>query len=996
MPFYRAIKFSLFFFLWFNLAFSQNYPSKNYTAANRLPNNVVRSLLVDSNNILWIGTENGLVKKENDEFKYFFEEDGLAQNSCWAIAEDKNGKLWFGSYGEGLSIYDGYKFKVISEEAGLVHNEITKLFAHGDKMYVGTSNGVSVINVNTFKIYSLNIPPVDDLFRVQGFFEYAGNIYVAAYNYGTSGVYRIDQQEAETNLVLVNNKSFIYSVFVDNDSIFSSNKGYFTRTSLDDYLRKDIFSPDKLGQSIIWDYVKTRNDRIFTAAWGIYDTNGGIYEMVDDRLVSRAAEFNIPSKEVISLAYDPQFEKLFVGTKDAGLFEVALNPQIKFKRIGGKSIHGFAETENTSAVLLDDAILLKGTAGEKRITLSRLKKWQENYVQTTKLPLPKHEDNFYELDYSTKAGDISFYDIKGLRGIFWVNTNIGLFAIKSTGELQRYLPLHSEEINFTEKGNLIETNPYGGLRVYSDLDNFKYTHYKSEDPQTPTMVVSSLQQGSKTYFLSIFSGLYVWENNRFKSYLKNGTWNEKKLKHITPLGNDLAISNEFGDVFLVNDEASLKVLKKIPRAKISGNSIAFLKQYHGNLIIGTEKGITLYKNDRYIFLDKEQGLKQPLWNAEVSGDQLFVGSNNGYYLVDLDGITEAEALVDQLKLKEIFINNNRFPLGPLDDEEQVSLAHNENTVLLKFTTNAHPYPHKLRYQYRLNTGENWSPPSSKPEIFLPFLPPKDYDVEVKVSDESTGLSFTRPLLQLAILPPFWKTWWFVLLMTGTLLIMVYSIYQFQINQNRRFEEQKAQIQKRFEETKMEALLAQMNPHFIFNAMNSIQYYIMDSDIDKATVFLGDFAKLIRLNLDHCTKPKILLSEEIEYLQAYIRVENTRFNNKIKVVTHLDPSIDTYEVEIPTMLLQTFVENVFVHAFPAGVKNPTLKISFKLISEDILQCKIEDNGVGISKNSNNKLHESKGVNLVKERLTLLGYDIEKAVEVISAKDKGTSVLLRLKI
>ncbi|PAM96161.1 histidine kinase, partial [Flavobacterium sp. IR1] len=142
MPSCKIIKFFFLFLLWFNFAFSQNYLSKNYTAANELPNNAVRSLLIDSNNVLWIGTENGVVKKENDVFSYFFEEDGLALNSCWAIAEDKNNKKWFGSYGEGVSIYDGYKFKVISEKDGLIHNEITKLFSSEEYMYVGTSDGV--------------------------------------------------------------------------------------------------------------------------------------------------------------------------------------------------------------------------------------------------------------------------------------------------------------------------------------------------------------------------------------------------------------------------------------------------------------------------------------------------------------------------------------------------------------------------------------------------------------------------------------------------------------------------------------------------------------------------------------------------------------------------------------------------------------------------------------------------------------------------------------
>ena len=993
MPFYKITKLFLLFFLWFNFGFSQDYPGKNYTAATELPNNAVRSLLVDSNNILWIGTENGVVKKENDDFKYFFEEDGLALNSCWAISEDKNGNLWFGSYGEGVSIYDGFEFKIISEKDGLVHNEITKLFSDGNYMYVGTSDGVSLIDVNTFKVLSLT-NPAKELFRVQDFFEYKDQIYVITYN---SGIFKILNKNKRADLVKVNDHKYIYSILVDKDSIYSSNKGFFTKSSLADYVdEKDSLPKEKLGTSIIWDHVKTGDHKIFAAAWGIYDTNGGIYEVINDELISRASEFNVSSKEVISLAYDPTFEKLYVGTKDAGLFEIALNPQIKFHEIREKNILGFAQAKNTSAVLLNDAIVLKSTGNEQIITLLQLKKWKEDYVLHTKLPLPKHRDDFYELDYTTKAEEISFYDIKVSGNIYWVNTNIGLFAINDSGELDRYLPLHTEEINFTKAGDLIETNPYGGVRVYSDLDAIKYTHFKKSDSQTPTMVVSSFRKGDKTYFLSVFSGLYVWENNGFKSYSKNGIWAEKKLKHITTLGKDLAVSNEFGDVFIVNDEASFKVLKKIPRAKIQGNSISFLKDYQGTLIIGTEKGLTLYKKDRFIFLDKEQGLEQPLLSAEVGENILSIGSRNGYYVIDLDAVSATKALVDQIKLKEIFINNNKFSLGPLANKENVDLAHYENTVLLKFSTNAHPYPHKLKYQYRLNAKENWSLPSSSPEIFLPSLPVNNYDVDVKVSDESTGLSFTRPLLNLAILPPFWKTWWFALLITSMFILVVYSIYKYQIIQTQNFEIQKGLIQKRFEETKMEALLAQMNPHFIFNAMNSIQYYIMEHDTDNATIFLGDFAKLIRLNLDHCTKPTILLIEEIEYLQSYIRVENTRFNNAIKVIFETDPLLDPYEVEIPTMLLQTFVENVFVHAFPPGVTNPTLKVSFKLISESVLQCKVEDNGIGFAKNSTNTLHQSKGVSLVKERLTLLGYDVEKSVQITSAKNAGTSVILQLQV
>ncbi|MGB8704641.1 MAG: histidine kinase, partial [Gillisia sp.] len=587
--------------------------------------------------------------------------------------------------------------------------------------------------------------------------------------------------------------------------------------------------------------------------------------------------------------------------------------------------------------------------------------------------------------------------IKAYGNTYWINTNIGIFALNESGELQHYLPLHSEEINFTESGNLIETNPYGGVRIYSDLDAFKDTLFEQENPATPTMVVNSLRRGHKTYFLSVFSGLYVWEKGKFRSYLKNDIWKEQKLRNITELGRNMAISNEFGDIFIVNDDqGSFKVLEKIPRAKIRGNTISFLKEYKGSLLIGTEKGLTILKDKRSIFLDEEQGLKQPLLCATVNGDTLSLGTKNGFYTINLNAVSDVKALVDTVNVKEVYVNNKKFPFVQKSGKQEINLNHDENTVLLKFSTNSHPYPKKLSYQYRLNSHEDWSRSFSTPEIFLPFLPPKDYHVSVRVLDSSTGLNYTQSLTNLTILPPFWKTWWFALLIICTISVAIYSIYKIQINQTRKFEEQKGQIQKRFEETKMEALLAQMNPHFIFNAMNSIQNYIMESDIDNATIFLGDFAKLIRLNLDYCTKPSILLIEEMEYLKSYIRVENTRFNNKVKVITNLDPLIDLYEVEIPTMILQTFVENVFVHAFSPNIKDPTLKISFKLISKSILECKIEDNGIGFSKNSTNKLHKSKGVKLVKERLGLLGYDIDKALEIISEKNKGTTIILKLAV
>jgi len=978
--------------LCFYFSYSQNYNSQNFTSAKELPNNAIRALFLDSQHFLWIGTENGLVYKENESFTTYFEEDGLAMNNCWAIAEDSNQTMWFGSYGGGLSIYSNETFKVLNEASGLVHNEITKLFSSKNKMYVGTSNGVSVVDVNTNEIISLK-PLENQIFRVSSFFEFNQQIYCTTYN---SGVYKITVEGQKIVLNKMNNHQYIYAAFKNKDSIYSSNKGFISKTNLSSFVSKtDTIPMQKTGSSVIWDYCLGFQNSIYAAAWGIYKNDGGVYEIVNNEFVNRNSNFNITSKEILSLAYDSKFNKLFVGSKDNGLYDVDLSTVIKFTPSENRNILGFASTINSKATLFNNGVIINTSKKSYNIQSTVFKKWQANYVKNTKIALPSHNDNFYELDYSTKSNDVKFYDVKTVDHLFWINTTIGIFALKENGELYKYLPLHTEEFNFSANGNLIETNPYEGVRVYQDLENFDYTYYGTDLKITPTMVVNSLQKGDKTYFLSIFSGLYTWQNNQFISYVTDNVWLEKKLKHITVLGDHIAISNEFGDIFIINDSSNFEIKNKIPRSDIQGNSISFLEEFKDCLLIGTEKGLTIYKDNHFIYLNEEQGLKQPFLSSKIENGVLFIGSENGYYSVNLDTVINTKQLIQKINLKSIKINNQNESIQQLVENNIVTLPYNKNTININFSTNAHAYPNKLVYQYRLNSIADWSKTTTTPEIYLPYLPAKKYEIEVKVTDLSTGLNFNQIVLKMNILPPFWKSWWFILLAILLAFVALFIFYKYRIDQLKKFEAEKSSIKKRVEEVKMEALLAQMNPHFIFNAMNSIQKYIIDSDIDNAVLYLGEFSKLIRKNLDHCTRTYIFLIEEIEYLESYILVENKRFNSKVAIELNVGKSIDTYSIEIPSMIIQPFIENVFVHAFPSSVKNPKLTITFAMQGSENLICTIQDNGVGIV-DKPKKLHKSKGLLLVKERLKLLGYNIEKTLIISSSINVGTTITIILKV
>ncbi len=124
---------NIFLFLLLILSLSslgQYFPSKNYSTADGLPNNAVRSLFLDSKNLLWIGTENGVSIMRNGTFSTIDEKNGLGHNSCWDISQDSEGNMWFASYGGGVSKFDGEKFKVFTTKDGLLANKTRKVFPY--------------------------------------------------------------------------------------------------------------------------------------------------------------------------------------------------------------------------------------------------------------------------------------------------------------------------------------------------------------------------------------------------------------------------------------------------------------------------------------------------------------------------------------------------------------------------------------------------------------------------------------------------------------------------------------------------------------------------------------------------------------------------------------------------------------------------------------------------------------------------------------------------
>lgn len=206
------------------------------------------------------------------------------------------------------------------------------------------------------------------------------------------------------------------------------------------------------------------------------------------------------------------------------------------------------------------------------------------------------------------------------------------------------------------------------------------------------------------------------------------------------------------------------------------------------------------------------------------------------------------------------------------------------------------------------------------------------------------------------------------------------------------ERKKLEYQKRLAEVKLQSVRSQMNSHFIFNVLSSIQYYIIKEEVDDALFYLERFAQLIRTTLDMSTRERITLKEECEYLSTYVEIENMRLDGRVSF--EIDAKgVDLRSILVPPLLLQPFVENSLVHAFPQHIKSPRIVIRIYKTEDEYLVIEIKDNGVGNTA-VNNKKHESKGMAIVKERISLIQSYLDEDL-IIKHDSEGTVVRIVLK-
>ena len=354
----------------------------------------------------------------------------------------------------------------------------------------------------------------------------------------------------------------------------------------------------------------------------------------------------------------------------------------------------------------------------------------------------------------------------------------------------------------------------------------------------------------------------------------------------------------------------------------------------------------------------------------------------------------------RIKLLNINVSGKNYRLDSLH-----LLSHKDNNISFEYVAISFKSGGDIIYHYKLKGLDNQWRETRQTNIDYQALPPGDYELELFASN-MFNVNSEKINIQFSISNPFWNTWWFYSLIFLLGIFLTWWVVNRKNEKSRRLLLTQNKIQQQFAELEQQALQAQMNPHFIFNCLNSIQQFILTNEKEKANQYLTGFASLVRQTLDNSGRKSITIAEEISYLSSFLEMEKMRYGDNFKYTIIADLSVETDYTEIPAMLLQPYVENCLRHGiryleFGFG----EVKISFSQ-AENMLFCSIKDNGVGREKaeklKSNQHItYHSKGISLTGKRIELLNKvnNNEITVQIKDLVDEegnstGTEVILNI--
>lgn len=374
---------------------------------------------------------------------------------------------------------------------------------------------------------------------------------------------------------------------------------------------------------------------------------------------------------------------------------------------------------------------------------------------------------------------------------------------------------------------------------------------------------------------------------------------------------------------------------------------------------------------------------------------IFIGAEDGYNYFHPDSLGERsqplKVYITSVNLQDTLVNTLEL--------HQLNLPWHQDNLQFAYLAIDHKTGPYLQYRYRLaGFDSSYVYAGRQRTVRYTNLKAGDYVFQVEVSANGKDWFAARPLA-VHIATAFWKTIWFRAGAVLVLLLLAYTWYSYRIRQVRR----QAQSEIRLNDLENSALRAQMNPHFIFNCLNTINAFVSRNEKALANQYISRFSRLIRMILDHSRQRKITLEEELEALELYLQIEQVRFEGKFVYTISVDPSIDTGNTAIPGLLIQPFAENAIVHGLLPAKRPGELKVNISKEGTQLIIV-IQDNGVGrkeaaAARSAHQHVQKSHGTEITWKRVALFNKEhglVYEPVVVDLVGDGGAAAGTRVEI
>lgn len=944
--------------------------SINLTVQNGLAGDNVYCALQDDKGYIWFGTETGVSRYNGQSFENFYMSDGLADNEIFRIDQDSQGRIWFSAFNGQMSYYyQGQFFNESNSDliAAIKFDDFyTNLFEDSKgNLWLCTKTRIAMIDANGI-VRNLEDLAGEGRWRIASFMEKDGEVW-GGMGYDKKVCRLHADRKASSQDTVLSEKGF--SDFIAPHLAFlPSGQSSFPNPYVNSFLDE--------GKKILRTVTKVHtypNGEIWACTF-----SGGVKI---DKTTGTRTTF-LAGKQVSHVLKDREGGYWFTTFGD-GVFFV---PSLEKSAI---SIIDNQPIGNTTALYMQDDMLWFGanSAVIGKINTEKTKKWNlsasggrsrvKKIVKmegATSLILSAEEaiffkdenDNFSRLEGAVKivqpwsdslvvvgtTNQIIVFDRESMMNWFRNVENDGegtpIINFRSQPDQARFASNGSvTDMAIYQDGVLVST----ALGLYFLDEHFNYRKL-SGHPVMSNVINDIMVLNDSSYLLA---------TNGFGTFLyKDDAW--------TNFSTQKGISSEINrKVFAQNDSVFWVATNAgVNRVRASGDDweISSIKSTDGLL-------------------------SEDVNDLIVHGDNLIAATSKGISWINIPD-WESPRIPPLVSMNSLLVDDLLWK------KEQLEIDHRVKNITVNYDGLHFQSLDRLVYKYRLSgLDETWRT-TRQNSLNFSNLKPGAYSFQVRAvsafGDESELAG-----RQFVIATPFWMTWWFISLVSLLGLLTVMVVTNAIIRRNKKQQQRKYEFQLRIAEAERKALQSQLNPHFIFNSLNSIQNMVLDEDPDSAYQYLAKFGKLIRRVLEFSDLSMVALNDELETLRLYMDLENLRLNDKFDYRIHTGEEVNLLEV-IPSMIIQPHVENAIWHGIMPlkGKKRGIIDISIRKTPEGLC-FEVLDNGVGRKPKEEEK-QKSMGTKIVNELVRK--HKGEGSGEVIvedlfdGSEPSGTKVIIQI--